>query len=309
LLSEAELCSSSHPPNVYISSSRGFSAKLKSTNILEYDLVCAMIFIARRDFAQAQDALYRVITHPCSGNSAASKVMVEGFKKWILVGFIVEGKMPAIPTFVDKQAEASLNIICRPYQNLAPFFASPDPEMLRGEWTKLASMWREDRNEGLMREVMQAHQQWQIVNLRNIYSKISIAEIRTQTKNAVTGDPLHTDANVEALVNQMIGSGILAARLETPTDGPAHLVFVDDAEALSETAFSGRLASLAKRVAQLNGLYKEMNARLSSHKEYVAYVQQERKRLEKESEAQRDPFDATVMDEDLMGGGLDSQQS
>jgi COP9 signalosome complex subunit 3 len=267
-----------------------------------------MIFIARRDWPTAQEALYRVITHPCSGN-ATSKIMVEGFKKWILVSLIAEGKLPEVPTFVDKQALSSLNTVCRQYRNLDLLFTAPDPERLRSEWNRLASMWKEDRNEGLMREVMQAHQPWQIVNLRNIYSKISITEIRTQTKNAVTGEHLRTDADVESLVSSMIGSGMLAARLEKPANGPAHVVFVEDAEILSEAAFSARLAGTAKKVTQLNELYKAMNAKLSTHKAYVAHVQRERKRLEKESESQRDPFEATVMDEDLMGGLLDSQPS
>lgn len=224
------LCSPSLAPNTYISYTTGLSQKLLSTDVLEYGLVRSLVFIAKRQWEKAFDALACVISHPTS-NAGVSKIMVEAFKKWLLVSLILHGKLPALPSYTSKAAEKAYPNMAQQYIALEAVFNSPDIFKLQHVKAMNMPFWSQDRNEGLVDEVMAAYQKWQIVNLRQIYCKISISEIRQQTKSAATGQCLDTDDAVAALLQPMIESGMLAGTLERPASGPAHhLVFLSDAQ-------------------------------------------------------------------------------
>ena len=80
------------------------------------------------------------------------------------------------------------------------------------------------------------------------------------------------------------------------------LVFLHPAAQLSETDFTRELAHTARRLKQLQPLFKATNVRLGTNREYIKHVIKESRRNDKTEPDPTLDFDAQVDDEDLMGG-------
>ncbi|KAI0911311.1 cop9 subunit [Ustulina deusta] len=296
------LCDLELPPPLYISKSTGLTTLLKSSMVLEYDLTCGLMYCARREWSRARVAFERVVTFPTK-DGGCSKIMVEAFKKWILVSLLSDGSHCTTPPHTSASTIKIFGILGRSYVSLATAFATDDVERLRQEAEHGAQVWIEDGNVGLVEEVMASYQKWRVLSLQDIYTKISISEIRQQTKSAETGTALNKDEEVEALIQNMIITGMLKGVIQKNDDGTKFLLFLSPTTHLSEQEFAHEIQSYAAKLKQLKAIFDATNQRLGTSKEYIKWVIKENKR-DKSSEAQ-DPtlgFDSQVDDEDLMGG-------
>ncbi|KAI1081181.1 hypothetical protein F5B20DRAFT_537136 [Whalleya microplaca] len=295
------LCDTSLPPPAYISRDTQLTAILKSTAIMEYDMLCGLIYCARRDWAKATAAFERIVTFP-TREGGTSKIMAEAYKKWVLVSLLSKGKQAELPSYTGAGATKLYMVLGKPYMLIASLFITENVRALKAEVEKGAQLWAEDKNTGLMQEVLAAYQKWRVLGLEQVYSKISIPEIREQTTSAETGAVLEKDEDVETLIQNMIISGMLNGVIEKNDDGTVFLVFLHPAAQLSETDFTRELAHTARRLKQLQPLFKATNERLGTNKEYIKHVVKEARRNEKTEPDPTLGFDAQVDDEDLMGG-------
>lgn len=297
------LCDMSLPPTAYIMTETGLTNVLTVDQVLQYDLTCALMYCSRRQWTKARAALERVITHP-TRDGGVSKLMTEAYCKWVLVSLLVNGRTPVVPATAGGNARKAYEIMPKPYLAVASHFDSMDAVTLKQEVENSAQIWSNDRNTGLIQEVLAAHQKWQIIDLRNIYSKVSLADIRQQTCSAETGAMLPSDDDVEALVQGMIQSGMLKGVIEKPADKPAYLKFLSESDDLSESEYQVEIASVFVNMKKLETIYKTTSSRLSTNPYYVKHHVRELRR-EKESGGQNNiaaSFEATVEDEDLMTG-------
>ncbi|KAI1762024.1 hypothetical protein GGR53DRAFT_503176 [Hypoxylon sp. FL1150] len=294
------LCDPALPPPAYISKDSGLTGTIKPANVMEYDLLCGLMYCSQREWAEAYVAFERVVTFP-SREGGVSKLMVEAYKKWVLAGLLSRGKLVDPPVFTSASATKVYGSLAKAYTTLAILFVADDAQELKAEVEKNASVWAEDGNSGLVREVLAAYQKWRVLGLEHIYSKISLPEIRQQTTSAETGQPLSRDEDVEPLLQNMIISGMLSGVIEKNDDGTAFLTFLPPSTRLSEQDVARELASSAVRLKQLQPLFKATRDRLGTSKEYVKYAVKE-KRAEKNEPDPAMAFDAHVDDEDLMGG-------
>ncbi|KAK4104243.1 hypothetical protein N658DRAFT_466296 [Parathielavia hyrcaniae] len=303
------LCASDLPPVSYMTVESGLTKQLTSGDVLQYDLLRGLCFIQRRSWAQALEALERVITYPARDNHSCSKIMVEAHNKWILVGLLLNGKTPTLPNHTAAGAQKAFATLGKPYQAIGKAFEESTAESLRTEFESVGpQFFSEENNLNLMRLVMQHYQRWQVLNLRRVYTKISLEQMRARTQSAETAAPLATEAEMEALVQQMIDEGMLSGAIERPADGgPAYLAFhhhETDAQGgeLTEAEFARKMARAAQRLAGLEPLVKATNERLGTNREYVRFLALQQK---KDKDARRDydlSFLNQVEDEDLMTG-------
>ncbi|KAH7026158.1 uncharacterized protein B0I36DRAFT_247989 [Microdochium trichocladiopsis] len=298
-----QLCDMTLPPPAYISRLTGLTTTLKATNVLEYDLLCGMAYIARRSWQKAASALERVVTFPTK-DGGTSKIMVDAYKKWVLVSLLKAGKHSEPPSITGSAAQKQYSVHGKLYTTVAGLFTADDASALKQEVERNNTVWAEDGNVGLVQEVLSQYQAWQILNLRDVYSKISIAEIRDQTKSAETGAGLPENADIEALVQNMIISGMLSGVVQKNDDGTSYLTFLPPASQPSELEFAQELASTALRLKQLQPIFRATNERLGTNKDYVKHVVKEAKRGGDKGDANDAMmgFQAEVDDEDLMGG-------
>lgn len=262
-----------------------------------------MAYIARRSWQKAASALERVITFPTK-DGGTSKIMVDAYKKWVLVSLLKDGKHSEPPSLTGQAAQKQYSVQGKLYTTLAGIFAADDANTLKQEVERNNTIWAEDGNVGLVHEVLSQYQAWQILNLRDIYSKISIPEIRAQTMSAETGAALAADADIEALVQNMIISGMLSGVVQKNDDGVPYLTFLPPASQPSELEFAQELASTALRLKQLQPIFRATNERLGTNKDWVKHAAKEAKRGADKGDGHDAMmgFQAEVDDEDLMGG-------
>ncbi|KAI0521846.1 cop9 subunit [Xylaria bambusicola] len=297
------LCDLELPPPSYISKSTGLTSQLKTSLVLEYDLIRGMMYCERRDWRKARDAFEGNVTYPAR-DGGCSKIMVDSFKKWILVNLLANGRHGNTPSRTNASTSKIFGLLGRPYVSLATAFTTDDVEQLRLEAQQNAQVWMEDGNAGLVEEVMASYQKWRVLSLQDIYTKISIAEIRQMTKSAETGFALSKDEDVEALIQNMIIAAMLNGVIEKNDDGTKFLQFLSPT-AHSEADVAREMKNAAAIVHHLRRVSASTDHRLGHSKEFIKFLMKEAKR-EKSGETQ-DPtlgFETLLEDEDLMGDSM-----
>jgi COP9 signalosome complex subunit 3 len=75
----------------YIHQTSGHSDKISVADVQEYYVLGAMAYLGVRQFKKAQHFLEHVLIVPASG--VANGLMLEAYKKWVLVSCLMEGKV------------------------------------------------------------------------------------------------------------------------------------------------------------------------------------------------------------------------
>jgi COP9 signalosome complex subunit 3 len=258
--------------------------------------------MSRRDWTKAYQALERVITHPAK-DKGVSKVMDEAYKRWLLVGLLKDGKEPSIPSYTSTVAKNTFSTLSTPYKNITTWFTTTDAAQLKAEIEANRQVWEEDGTSSLVAEVVAVYPKWQIINLRDIYVRVSISQVRLSTLSAETGEILTDDDATTRLVQDMIDSGLLKGELQPGNDdGELYLHFHDDNEEMTEANFAQQIAQRYHNIESLGSQYKVANERLGNSKEYVKHAVREQKRADKDPTDPGLGFDSLIEDEDLMTG-------
>ncbi|KAI0885654.1 uncharacterized protein GGS22DRAFT_131988 [Annulohypoxylon maeteangense] len=295
------LCDLTLPPPAYLSRETGLTGTLKPSLVLEYDLLRGMMYCSERNWTKAFDAFEQVVSFP-TREGGTSKIMIDAYKKWVLVSLLSKGKLDEPQSYTGVAASKLYGNLGKPYQAVAILFVTDNVQALKTEVEKNNQLWAEDGNTGLIQEVLAAYQKWRVLGLEQIYSKVSLPEIRQQTTSAETGKVLEKDEDIETLIQNMIISGMLNGVIEKNDDGTSFLTFLSPSTLLSEEDFASQLGSTALRLKQLHSFFKTTRERLGTSKEYIKYIIKEEKRIEKNEPDPTIGFDAQVDDEDLMGG-------
>lgn len=304
---QKSLCDLSLSPPDYISPETSLSEALDIEGVLQYDLLCGLLYCSRSHWEKARAAFERVITHP-TREGGVSKIMTDAYNKWLLVSLLVNGRTPEIPSTAGSNAKKTYETTGKPYAAIASHFDSMTALPLKQEVEASVPLWQTDRNIGLVQQVLAAHQKWQIIDLRNVYTKISLADIRQRTCSAETGAVLATEDEVERLIEGMIQSGMLKGVIHKPDAKPAYLEFFPELSELSEVEYKSEMAAAMLKMKELEAIYRSTSQRLSTNKHWVHHLNKEKKR-DKENTTQNVPlpnFDAHVEDEDLMSGIMSS---
>jgi COP9 signalosome complex subunit 3 len=301
---DTRLCDMQLLPTLYITVDSGFTAKLTSRLVMQYDLLVANCFIQLRSWERAFDTLERLISYPTK-DQACSKIMSEGYNKWVLVGLILNGKTPSLPSHIWSGPQKAFATLGKPYASIANAFDTKTAAELKAEFESLGpQFWSDEGNLGLMNYVLAHYQRWKILDLRQVYTKISLERIRMLTQSAEIGAALGTEAKVLELLQDMIAGGMLSGKVVPAADGkPAHLVFLPPAEVLSEAAFAAEMLRTSQRIQALAPLVNITNERLGTSRDYVRFLagQQNGKGKGVLAEALM-AFDSQIEDEDLMTG-------
>ncbi|CAN8106381.1 unnamed protein product [Discula destructiva] len=299
-LHEKILCDMNLSPPDYITPETGLTDALTIEQVLEYNFLCGLLYASRSQWKKARAAFERIITHP-TRDGGVSKIMTEAYDKWLLLSLLVTGQTPEIPANAGSYAKKAYETLGKPYLALAAHFDAMTAVEFKKEVEAHAQLWHDDRNNGLIHEILAAHQKWQIMNLRKVYSKVSITQIRETTCSAETGNALPSDGDVEKLVQGMIDSKMLKGVMAKPDGKPAYLEYLPEVEELSEADYKKEVAAAMKRAKELEAVYRTTNARLGTNPYWLKHVIREQKR-EKDNIPHHSAMSYEAYDEDLMTG-------
>ena len=275
------LCSEIDSSAIYLNPEYGLTQKLSSRDYLEYHLYGAMIHMGLKQWEKAKSFLEIVILVP---TVTPSLIMVEAYKKWVLVGLLMDGKVPSLPKGVNRNVMRNIQALAKPYDCLVEAFASGSLARLKGELEEGQSFWLNDCNFGLVLQVYDAFRKFSVLGLANIYAALPLTEVARRTS------PEPSDlVETASYITTLIVSGDLKATLTRPPDPavPATLRF----SCLSSVP---RVETELHRELQLHQAELEIilkhlqdsDHRLEISKEYVDKLRSMKKQKEQEAKAE-----------------------
>ncbi|EIT77438.1 COP9 signalosome complex subunit 3 [Aspergillus flavus] len=199
------LCAEHESSTAFITDASGFSKQLAYRDHLQFFLYGAMIYMALKKWDRALHYLSIVIS--CPVTNAVSKIMVEGYKKWLLVSLLRNGKLAAHPDVVSSHVIRTYQSLVRPYTSLADAFEKGDYQRLKAEAGAAQSVWRLDNNTGLVHQVIKAFNKCKTLKLGRTFSALTMADVAQQASDC------SSLCEVESLVASLVMSGAFSAVL------------------------------------------------------------------------------------------------
>jgi COP9 signalosome complex subunit 3 len=143
--------------------------------------------------------LTKVIAAP---GSACSAIQVEAYKKFILINLILNGHPTSIPSIVSIPAARAYKYLTKPYEEFARSLTTN--EQLEACLQRHQEVYREDKNMGLIAQVIERQEMRRIDALQKIYVAISLEDIARKLDPA-NQDPTSTDIRrIESLIVRMV---------------------------------------------------------------------------------------------------------
>lgn len=291
----ANLCSASQPGWKYLSTATGLTQPVTSRTFMEYYLLGGLCYMAIGQYREALFFFEIVVSTPTVPN-VASLIMIEAYKKWLLVGLLLDGVARTAPKTASSSAMRYIRAIARPYECVAEAFKANDIERLREEIEAGVGVWQEDGNYGLMGEVFQTYRKYSIRRIGKTFEALPIADIAARTSPY----PDNID-ETKAYIETMILKGELDAVFMSSGKGDMLRFLPETPKA--EAQVVSLLASRTQELAGLLAQVKDSEHRLGMSKEYIDYLKKLKKMKDDDKKgsssgkARADDVDEDMMDE------------
>ncbi|KAL2859955.1 putative COP9 subunit 3 [Aspergillus lucknowensis] len=295
---EFPLCSECTPATAFITDVPGISSKLTYRDHLRFFLYSAMIYMALKRWDQASHCLSIVVASPTA--NSVSKIMVDAYKKWILANLLGHGKVPAASKMIGPHVIRVLHSLARPYISLAEAFGKGDLRRMGAEIEIGQSVWKADKNTGLVSQLFDAHDKFAIIKLGKTFSALTVVDVLQRAPSCSRDHFV-----IEEFVASMVMSNALRASLSHSPGGqsvtmlrlsPTAQCHAFREEYIRTKLIKGRIAlnTIAKHIAQTDEALELSPENLH----FIAKSQKWSGNSEKNGTA-----GAAEIDEDLMGDG------
>ncbi|KAJ5621185.1 hypothetical protein N7528_005968 [Penicillium herquei] len=198
------LCAEYESSVAFVNDTTGLSSTLNSRDYLQYLLYGGMIYMALKKWDEALNYLGTAISTPTKG--PISMIVVEAYKKFILVGLLDKGKMCTLPNSTATQVVKTLQSLVKPYLDLAKAFEQGDRTRLEAEIDAAQGIWSADKNTGLVFQVVDAFYKHSLVKIKKVVASLSVAELTAPTS------PF--PGNLSGITESQIASLIMAGDLD-----------------------------------------------------------------------------------------------
>ncbi|KAJ5788091.1 hypothetical protein N7457_003081 [Penicillium paradoxum] len=294
------LCADHGSSMFFITETSGLSSMLSYRDYLQYFLYGGMIYMALTEWRKALHFLGVVISAPSA--TSLSMVMVEAYKKYVLVGLLERGKLCSPPSITTPHAVKLYQSLGRPYIVLAHAFELGDLRSLKAEFEAAREVWCADNNLGLVFQVVDAFFNRTIINIGKKFAALTVADLAKQVFLFPVGEEA-----AESAISSLIMSHALDATLVNNRNHarPSMLRFsaIQSLPQLShELDLQSQLKHERRLMEILVGSLKETNNNLGLSDEYVDNLQKGQVWLGSGDANLTAGEEITLeMDEDLMG--------
>ncbi|MEQ2162158.1 COP9 signalosome complex subunit 3, partial [Goodea atripinnis] len=110
-----------------------------------------MIYTGLKNFERALYFYEQAITTPAM---AVSHIMLEAYKKYILVSLILHGKVQQLPKYTSQIVGRFIKPLSNAYHELAQVYSTNNPAELRGLVNKHSETFTRDNNTGLVKQCL-----------------------------------------------------------------------------------------------------------------------------------------------------------
>jgi len=176
---------------------------MQPRDLLRFFYYSGLVFVGLKEFRKALEYFKLAVTAPAF---AVSAVMLEAYKKFVLVALMVHGSLPPPPKYVSSMVQRALKGACAPYHELATAYASGSSDELHKVGIHHAAVFQQDKNMGLVKQTIASLYRRNIMRNTQTYLTISLADIADAVK-------LPNPKEAEKRILRMIEAGELFATI------------------------------------------------------------------------------------------------
>lgn len=225
-------------------------------DFLLYYYYGGMIYTALKNNERALYFYEIAITTP---SLAVSHVMLEAYKKYILVALIVHGKVPNLPKYTSPVVGRYIKPLCQPYHDLAASYTTNNPSDLRATVNKHQETFNRDSNMGLVKQCITSLYKKNIQRLTKTFLTLSLTDMANRVQ-------LSGPKEAEKYVLHMIEDGEIFATINQK-DGMVR--FHDNPEQYKSASMLQQLDKELQKCIQLDEKLKEMDREIAVNPQFV----------------------------------------
>ena len=199
--------------DIYKPSGSYFDAKY----LLSFFYYAGCIQAALKQYEQSLFYLEQALTVPAT---VLSQIMIESYKKFILISLISKGKLMQLPKYVSRIVINQIKPLCSIYHELAAAFSALDLDKLNSLRDKYRDTFEQDKNIGLVRQLQQSFYKKNILKLTKTFITLSLADMALKVKlpSAKQAEVymlnMIKDGEIFATINQKEGESNLISFIE-----------------------------------------------------------------------------------------------
>jgi COP9 signalosome complex subunit 3 len=233
----------------------------EASGITPKDLLCyfyygGRVYIGMKQYKKALEFFKLVLTTPAIVLSA---IMVEAFKKYILVSLILTGQVAPLPKYVSSVVHRHIKNVCPQYQEFAGSFSTHNSDEVHKCAAVHADLFRKDGNFGIVKQCIQSLDRNNIKRLTQTYLTLSLQDIAVSVK-------LPGPADAERAVLKMIEAGEIFATINQ-RDGMVS--FSEDPERFNTNTMMQQIDSQINKVVNLEKKLRVVDDAISIAPSYV----------------------------------------
>ncbi|KAF4514256.1 UNVERIFIED_CONTAM: hypothetical protein B566_EDAN019543 [Ephemera danica] len=197
---------------------------------LRYYYYGGMIYTALKNLERAIYFYEVAVTTPAL---AVSHIMLEAYKKYILVSLIMHGKVGALPKYTSQVVSRFIRPASQPYHELATAYATTRTADVQNVLQKYAEIFSRENNTGLAKQVLTSLTKKNIQRLTKTFLTLSLSDVASRVQ-------LPGPSDAERLILNMIEDNEIFATINQK-DGM--VIFHEDPEKYNSPNMLQRLRS------------------------------------------------------------------
>lgn len=217
-----------------------------------------MIYLALKRYDRAFLMLENAVSLPASMVSA---IMLEAYKKWLLVGLLCVGRKPQPPKFTSTNQLVRLQYVgnCQVYVDLVDAFDKRSPGELRDLAIRHEAAYRADRNWGLVKQVLAGRIKQNILHLTKTFITLSLSDLASR---AAALSPAEAERCLLELIEErkIFASIDQAGQVVTFRDNP------------EQYASAGMLEAVESEIRQVMAIDKGLNQLIDNIRSSQVYA-------------------------------------
>ncbi|KAJ4366578.1 hypothetical protein N0V95_000245 [Ascochyta clinopodiicola] len=281
----------------YINRNSGHSGRVFLADVQEYYILGAMAYLGLRQFTKAHHFLEHVLVMPSA--NVANGLMLEAYKKWVLLSCLVSGEAKNVPRSANAAAIKQVRSASKAYEAVAEAYTQlSNMSKLKAQINAGAQTWAEDGNTGLVKAVLDSQMRAYVLRLSRTFSAMPVSNIARNVGGSTE--------EITQYLSTLIKDGYLNARLEQtdkPETGTVLRFFLDPTQgplAKSEKQQQAALFAQTQRTNALADHVRDADYRLTLTKEFVENLKRVQKRQGAAGDAMDTAWDDGAEEEDIM---------
>ncbi|KAK7498299.1 hypothetical protein BaRGS_00010559 [Batillaria attramentaria] len=228
-------------------------------DFLLYFYYGGMIYTALKNYSRALYFFEMAVTTP---SMAVSHIMMEAYKKFILVALIVQGKIPTLPKYAPQVVPRYIKPLCQAYHDLANAYGTNNPAEVRTAVTKHTETFTRDNNMGLVKQCVTSMYKKNIQRLTKTFLTLSLTDMANRVQ-------LSGPREAEKYVLHMIEDGEIFATINQK-DGMVR--FHDNPEKYNSSSMLLELDKEMQKCMKMDEKLREMDREIAVNPQYVQKV-------------------------------------